>query len=120
MGRYRSCTHPHPPTLTHIHPHPPTPSQKKVTPTHTQLNKGHTHPHLPHPAKTRSHPPTPTQTQPKKGQTQTRNGHIHPHLVKKWIYPTKFSRKCREKKIFYYPLGNQICQKLKKSSIPID
>ena len=56
-GSYKPCTHPHPPTLTHIdphsakkshtHPRPPTPSQKKVTLTHTYphpAKKGHTQP----------------------------------------------------------------------------
>ena len=97
LGSYKSCTHPHPPTssqkkVTPTHTHP-----KKVTPTHTQPKKGHTHPH---PVK--------------------KKGYTHPHLVKKRTYPPKFSRKCREKKIFHYQLGNRICQKLKKSSIPTD
>ena len=85
--------------LIHTPPPPPhqtpTPSQKKVIPTHTQPKKGDT--------------PSP--------HTKPRKDHTHPHLVKKRRYLPKFSCKCRENKISHYPLGNQICQKLKKSSI---
>ena len=95
--------------LIHTQPHPP---KKKVN----------THPH---PAKKRSYLPTPSHTQQKKGDTpspythtQPRKDHTHPHLVKKRRYLPKFSCRCKENKISHYPLGNQICQKLKKSSIP--
>ena len=131
----------------HTHPHPakksshtPTPSSKKVTlthtqrhpaknrshspiPTYTQTKKGHTHLRPAKKGHTPSHPPTPSQKKPQSPtpiHMQPRKSHTHPHLAKNRTYPLKFSRKCREKKIFHYPLGNQICQKLKKSSITID
>ena len=90
--------------LTHTHPHP----AKKRS-------------HRPTPIQKRSHPPTPSQKKVTPTHTQSKKkGYTHPHLVKKRTFPPKFSRKCREKKIFHYQLGNRICQKLKKSSIPTD
>ena len=136
MGSYKPCTHPHSPTPTHTqaekgHTHPyPAIKRNSLTPTHTQSQKGHNHPDPPTPSQEKITSPTPTQNQPKKGHTNPHaptlthihpmKGHIHLHLAIKGIYPPKFSRKCNEKKIFHYPLGNQICQKLKKSSMPID
>ena len=103
------------------HPNPPPASQHKVTPTHTQPKTGHTYPH---PAQKRPHSSTPTQTQPRIGTlTDT-----HPYPAKKRSHPSTPSQKRRTHpnsavnvgKIFHYPLGNQICQKLKNSSIQID
>ena len=91
MGSYKPYTHPHPPTLTHTHPHSP-------TPTHNQPKKGHIRPH----------PSTGSQKKDTPIQTQTRKSHTHSQLAKKRTYPPKFSHKCREKKIFHYPLGNNI------------
>ena len=98
LSHYKPYPSPHPLTLTHTHPNA---AKKNATPTHTQPKKGHTHPHL---AKKRPHPPTPS----------LKKGHPHPHPAKKWSYPPKSSRKAMEKKIFHYPLVNQIYQKLKK------
>ena len=103
MGSYKPCTHPHPPTLTDSHPHPAIKRSHSPTPNHTQTKRSHTNPHAP----TLTH-------------IHLIKGHTHPHPTRKRTYPPKFSRKCREKKIFHYPLGNQICQKLKKSSMPTD
>ena len=108
--------------------HPPLLSQKKITSTHTQPKKGYTQPKKgrthPHPAIKRPHSSTPTQTQPRIGTlTDT-----HPYPAKKRPHPSTPSQKRRTHpnsavnvgKIFHYPLGNQICQKLKNSSIQID
>ena len=80
------------------------------------------HPHLLTPSQKWSHPPTPSQEKVTPTHTQPKKGHTHtqPHLAQKRTCPPKFSCKCKEKKVFHFPLSNQICQKLKKSSIPID
>ena len=94
----------HSSTPSHTHP------KKRLTRTHTQPKKGHTYPHPATPSQKKETPPPYTHTQPRKD-------HTHPHLVKKRRYLPKFSCRCKENKISHYPLGNQICQKLKKSSI---
>ena len=104
-GSCKPCTHPHPPTLTYTLPHPHTPSQKKITPTHTQPRKRHTLPQLPtpsqkkvtlththqHQAKKKGHkrPQSPTPRQKKvtlthtqiKDHTQPKEGHTHPRIT---------------------------------------
>ena len=113
LGIYKLCTHPQPPTFTHTHPHPPIPSQKKghthpypTTPSQKKVTLIHTHHHPAKKGHTHPHPSTHSQKKDTPTQTQPRKGHTHPHLAKNRTYSPKFSRKCREKKIFHYPLGN--------------
>ena len=69
---------------------------------------------------THPHPPTSSQKTVTPTHTQSKKRSLPPTPSQKKDIPPKFSRKCREKKIFHYQLGNRICQKLKKSSIPTD
>ena len=92
MASYKPCTHPHPPTITHIHlqsakkgSHSPTPTHtqpKKVTPSHNQ----------PHPPKKGSptHLLTPSQNTVALTHTHTKTAHTYSHRtisIQKRPYP---------------------------------